>query len=186
MSAAPIQKIRVPLGFAYGLLFLWLSRPTPALLVSGLAIAALGLALRVWASGHLNKGRELASRGPYAWTRNPLYLGSFVMGLGFTTAGGRWLLVLLFPLLFLAVYWPVMRREERELTDWLGAPYTLYRDSVSLFVPSFRRFAPVSGPGQNVRLSNFQWSQVIYNREHKAIIGFILVAAFLWVKMIWL
>ena len=50
----------------------------------------------------------------------------------------------------------------------------------------FMGSAPVSGPGQNVRLSNFQWSQVIYNREHKAIIGFILVAAFLWVKMIWL
>jgi len=186
MSATPVQKIRVPLGFAYGFLFLWLSRPTPALLVTGLAIAAVGLALRLWASGHLNKGRELASSGPYAWTRNPLYLGSFIMGLGFTLAGARIVLIVLFPLLFLAIYWPVMRREERELADWFGAPYTLYRESVSLFVPSFRRFVLVSGPGQNVRLSNFQWSKVIYNREHKAVIGFVLVAAFLWVKMLWL
>jgi protein-S-isoprenylcysteine O-methyltransferase Ste14 len=185
MKPTLIQKIRVPLGFAYAVLFLWFSRPTPALLVAGVGLAGAGLAVRVWASGYLNKGRELATCGPYAWTRNPLYLGSFLMGLGFAVSGARLFLVLFFSLLFFAVYWPVMRREEQELAHWFGGPYQSYRDGVPLFLPSFRRLYPSSRPEELGAPSNFEWARVIFNREYRAVAGFVLVSVFLWVKMIW-
>ena len=86
----------MPLGFACAALFFLLARPTPLTLLVGAIVAAPGLALRAWASGHLRKNESLAIGGPYAYTRNPLYLGSFLLGLGFTIAAGRWFLVIVF------------------------------------------------------------------------------------------
>ena len=105
-----VQRIRVPAGFVFAAIYLYFSQPTIDFLLAGLALAAAGLALRLWASGHLEKGTRLAARGPYRWTRNPLYLGSFLMGLGFTLAAVNvWLLgLLLFH--FLLIYIPVIRR----------------------------------------------------------------------------
>src|SRR5207253_870079 len=96
-----MQRWRVPLGFACAALFLVLARPRPLTLIIGGAVALPGLALRTWASGHLRKNDALAVSGPYAYTRNPLYLGSFLIGLGFTIAAGRLILGLVFAALFL-------------------------------------------------------------------------------------
>src|SRR5438270_686531 len=91
-----MQRWRVPLGFACAALFFLLSRPRLLTLAIGGAVAVMGLALRAWASGYLRKNDELATSGPYAHTRNPLYLGSFLIGLGFSIAAGRLYLGLLF------------------------------------------------------------------------------------------
>jgi protein-S-isoprenylcysteine O-methyltransferase Ste14 len=185
MKSSLVQRIRVPLGFAYAVLFLFFSHPVPFLFYPGMGVALGGLALRVWASGYLNKGRQLAVAGPYRITRNPLYLGSFFMGLGFTVAGGNIWLMALFPLLFFALYLPVMEKEEKELTRIFGEPYEIYRDQVALFLP-LRPFQPSVG-GQSMPPSgNFQWERIIYNREYKAMIGFVLVSALIWSKMLWL
>src|SRR5437588_11900332 len=92
-----MQRWRVPLGFACAGLFLLLAKPMPLTLAAGGAVALAGLALRAWASGHIRKNARLAVSGPYAYTRNPLYLGSFILGLGFTIAASSslWLLVAL-------------------------------------------------------------------------------------------
>lgn len=180
-----LQRIRVPLGFVYGFLFLYLAEPRPGLFFPGIAMAATGLALRLWASGYLDKGRELAIDGPYAWTRNPLYLGSFIMGLGFTLAAATTWLLVLFPLLFLAIYVPVMRREELELLTAFGPSYSEYRYRVPLFVPGFSP-SPRPATGRTTRRKrNFQWEKVIYNREYKAMIGFLLITFIVWSKMLW-
>src|SRR5947209_15523293 len=112
-----MQRWRVPLGFACAALFFLLSRPRPLTLIIGGAVALPGLALRAWATGYLRKNDVLATAGPYAYTRNPLYLGSFLIGLGFTIAAGRIILGLVFAALFVGIYVPVMRVESATLEE---------------------------------------------------------------------
>src|SRR5215472_9921017 len=97
---------RVPLGFALGIAYLVFAQPTAASLLAGGLVAALGLGLRAYAAGCLDKNRELSTGGPYRYTRNPLYLGSALVALGFAWAGHRWVLVLAAAALFVLVYWP--------------------------------------------------------------------------------
>src|ERR1043165_26266 len=121
-----IQRWRVPLGFLCGAAFIFFARPTPRMLFIGASVSVLGLALRAWAAGHLRKNSQLATSGPYAYTRNPLYLGSFLLGLGFTIASGQPLLGLPFAALFLGIYLPVMRVEAATLSRLFGEDYTRY------------------------------------------------------------
>src|SRR5258705_4166631 len=95
-----IQRWRVPLGFACGAIFIFFAHPTPRALLAGGCVSLLGLAIRAWAAGHIRKNDRLATSGPYAHTRNPLYLGSFLLELSFTIAHARWELQLHFPALF--------------------------------------------------------------------------------------
>jgi hypothetical protein len=113
---ARAQRLRVPVGTFLGIVFLLLMHPSIRSLWIGGSVAALGSLGRIWAAGHLDKGKCLACAGPYAHTRNPLYLGSFLMGLGVVLAGQAYWLLLPFGLFFAAFYYPVMRREEQELS----------------------------------------------------------------------
>ena len=89
-----IQRFRVPVGFAYALVYLYFAAPRPVWFWAGMLLALVGLAIRIWAAGCLRKFEQLTLSGPYLWSRNPLYLGSFLIGLGFTLAGAQlWLLV---------------------------------------------------------------------------------------------
>src|SRR5437870_13772401 len=99
-----MQRWRVPLGFVCAALFLFFARPNVWTLIVGGGVALPGLALRAWASGHLRKNETLATSGPYAYTRNPLYLGSFLIGLGFTIASGQSLLIAIFLVMILGIY----------------------------------------------------------------------------------
>ena len=137
--AAWASRWRVPLGFLLGVAYLLFSRPTVKLLIAGGAVAALGLALRTFAAGHLAKNQRLATSGPYAYTRNPLYLGSALMGAGFAVAGGNWILALACLVLFAAIYWPVIRREEEYLRREFGQVYDRYAQCVPVLLPRFRR-----------------------------------------------
>ncbi|HEX5432590.1 MAG TPA: methyltransferase, partial [Bryobacteraceae bacterium] len=105
--ADAVAKLRVPCGFILVAAFLWFSDPNPASLAAGLAIACLGLALRAWAAGHLEKNLALTDSGPYARVRNPLYLGTLTVAAGFAIAARRWELGVLFAAVFLLVYLPV-------------------------------------------------------------------------------
>src|SRR5437870_10434484 len=125
-----MQRWRVPLGFLCGALFIWFARPTWRTLLIGGSVAIIGLALRAWSAGHIRKNDALATSGPYAFTRNPLYLGSFLLGLGFTVAAARWVLGAVFVALFLGIYLPVMRVEASTLAQLFGETYRNYARDV--------------------------------------------------------
>jgi len=169
--AGHVARLRVPAGFVAGIAVLCLARPTWGSLAAGGLVAAAGEAIRVWAAGHLEKGRALARSGPYAFTRNPLYFGSFLMALGILLAGQVYWLLLPFVAFFAAFYLPVMRREEQELLQGYGDIFLEYAGKVPLFFPAFR-VSPRSR-------SAFSWSRVIANREHRAVAGLALTLAFL-------
>src|SRR5438045_2200011 len=132
-----MQRWRVPLGFACAALFLFFARPSTWTLIIGGAVALPGLLLRAWASGHLRKNETLATTGPYAYTRNPLYLGSFLIGLGFTIAAGQVLLTIVFIMMILGIYLPVMRVESATLGTLFGKKYHRYAKEVPLLFPQF-------------------------------------------------
>lgn len=133
------------------------------LLLPGALLALVGLALRSFAAGFLEKNTRLATGGPYAYTRNPLYLGSFFMGLGLALAGGSWVMGLLFLAYFYLLYGAVMRREENSLRMKFGEAYDRYAESVPLFFP---------GRGAAAKPSeDFHWGRYKENREYEAAIG---------------
>lgn len=175
------QRWRVPLGFACGIAFIILARPTPRTLFAGALVSVLGLWLRAWASGHIRKNTELAISGPYAYTRNPLYFGSFLLGLGFTIAAGRWVLALLFAALFLGIYFPVMRVEASTLAELFGKDYETYRRSVPLFFP---RLTPFRQPAS--RSSRFDRSLYLRYREYRAALGLVVAWGLLLLKTYYL
>jgi protein-S-isoprenylcysteine O-methyltransferase Ste14 len=160
-----IQRWRVPLGFLCAALFILFARPRPATLLAGAIVSLIGLAIRAWGSGHLRKNDVLATSGPYAFTRNPLYLGSFIMGLGFTIASGRWWLGILFVALFLGIYLPVMRVESGTLGQLFGESYAEYAAAVPLFAP---RLTPYRSEQPDVR---FDRDLYLKYREYRAALG---------------
>jgi protein-S-isoprenylcysteine O-methyltransferase Ste14 len=139
-------------------------------LAIGAAVSILGLIFRAWAAGHIRKNDALAVSGPYAYTRNPLYLGSFFLGLGFTVAANRWELALLFTALFLGIYFPVMRVEASTLAELFGDDYDIYRGAVPLFFPRLTPFR--EGESGIIR---FDGGLYMRYREYRAMVG--LVAA---------
>jgi protein-S-isoprenylcysteine O-methyltransferase Ste14 len=175
MTSETIARWRVPVGWLLGLLALWLAEPTSGYLIAGVVVAWMGEALRLWASGYLEKDRRLATRGPYAWTRNPLYLGSLLMGLGFALATGRLFLLLVLLVLFFVVYFPVMKREAACLEAAFPGDYSTYASRVPLLVPRVPR-------KDDLREGGFSFHRVMENREPKTVLGLVLVVAILWAK----
>ena len=173
-----MQRWRVPLGFACAIVFLYFARPTVMTLVVGAAVALPGLLLRGWASGHLRKNETLATTGPYAYTRNPLYLGSFIMGIGFTIAAGQILLIIIFMVMMLGIYLPVMRVESTTLASLFGKKYERYAKEVPLLFP---RFSPYRRTGD----AGFDRNLYFRYREYRAAIGVVIVWMLLALKMIY-
>ena len=172
-----IQRWRVPLGFLCAAAFLFFARPTPRALLIGASVSLLGLALRAWAAGHIRKNAQLATSGPYAFTRNPLYLGSFLLGLGFTVASGRIVLGLLFAALFLGIYLPVMRVEASTMAELFGKDFEIYRRAVPLFFPRITPFR------QNKSAENkFDGTLYMRYREYRAALGLIIAWGLLLIK----
>jgi protein-S-isoprenylcysteine O-methyltransferase Ste14 len=164
-----IQRWRVPFGFLSASVFVLLARPSPFTFAIGAVISILGLALRAWAAGHIRKNDALAVSGPYAFTRNPLYLGSFFLGLGFTIAANRWELALLFAALFLGIYLPVMRVESATLEELFGKNYRQYASEVPLFLP---RLVPYQR--KNAVKTGFDAKLYLRYREYRAVLGVLI------------
>ena len=177
-TATPIQRFRVPLGFLFAAVFLIFARPEMLTLIIGGAVAAVGLLIRAWASGHIRKNQNLAISGPYAYTRNPLYLGSFILGVGFTIASGVWWLGLVFIALFLGIYLPVMRVEASELTQIFGGEYQEYARKVPLFVPRPTTYIQSA--------AKFDSALYMRYREYQATLGFVFAWSVLLLKAIFL
>jgi protein-S-isoprenylcysteine O-methyltransferase Ste14 len=135
-----LQRVRVACGYLFATVFLAFCRPTVLSIIIGVTVAVIGLLLRAWACGHLRKGKELDTSGPYAYTRNPLYLGSFLITIGFGIASNIWWLAAIAIIFFLSIYLPVINVETSELESVIGPAYKEYAGNVPRFVPRFRRW----------------------------------------------
>lgn len=176
--AAWAARWRVPLGFALGIAFLIWSRPRAELLVAGGLVGVVGLVIRGAAAGYLEKGRALATAGPYRHTRNPLYLGSFIIGAGLAIASGSWALALTFVVLYTVIYAPVIRREEGQMRIQFGEAFERYAASVPLFLPGLATRGEQPAPS-----IGFRWELYRKNREYEAALGYAFVMLFLAIKM---
>jgi protein-S-isoprenylcysteine O-methyltransferase Ste14 len=166
-------RTRVPAGFAVVVAFLWLATPTAATLAVGGVVGALGVAVRAWAAGHLEKNQELAVSGPYAHVRNPLYVGTLLTGVGFALAGAHIAIGLALIVFFVLFYLPVVDEEERHLAVILPG-YDDYRRRVPRLWPSL---TPRYRDGAGFRLELY-----LRNREYQALLGYLATMALLLVK----
>lgn len=161
---------RVRLGYVLAVVVLWLARPTPRSMLIGAALGFVGLCIRGYAAGYLNKQEVLTVTGPYARTRNPLYLGSSVLMLGAAVAMNSVLAAALLLVYFVLVYTFVMRREEMELRQKHGDVFSAYAAAVPLFFPKL-----FGSAGTAVTGLGFSWAQYKKNHEYEAAIGFVLL-----------
>jgi len=164
------QRIRVPAGLVLAPLLIIAARPTPLALMIGAVIAVVGLLIRAWASGYLRKNLELTTSGPYGHTRNPLYLGTFIMGGGIAVASGTWWFAILYVMLYLLIYVPVMIAEAETLQQLFTDQYPDYSRKVPLFLP---RLTAYQAQGANIAdvERRFSWPQYIKHREYRAAFG---------------
>lgn len=157
------RRIRVPLGFVFAAFFLWLARPSWQSLLLSLFLVIPGLMLRGYAAGYVRKNAELTQTGPYAYTRNPLYLGSMLAAFGFTAASRQWLLVLLLAVLFTFIYLPVILAEEK----FLRATFASF-DAYAARVP---RLLPRLTAAADERGGAFSQERYLKHREYNSVTG---------------
>ena len=167
------KKLRLPLGFVFGIAYLIWARPTALTLVVGGVVAFIGVLIRAWASGHIVKNRRLAVTGPYAHTRNPLYFGSFLIGAGFAIAV-HWGLLLVVIGFWILVYVPTMERERKNIRERFPEEYDVYSANVPAFVP---RVIPWAAEG--AENGGFSPSLYMAHGEWKAGITYLLVMSWL-------
>ena len=172
------KRLRLPLGFLLSGLYLALVRPSVASLALGGTIAFVGVALRAWASGYIVKNERLATSGPYAYTRNPLYFGSFLIAAGFALAA-HWALVLLVISFFVAIYLPTIERERANLTQRFPEAYASYAAAVPAFVP---RVTPWPGSPRESG-EGFSFALYMKHSEWKAALGFALAVLWLVIRI---
>lgn len=175
------MRWRVRTGYPVAAIYLALANPKPLWILIGAAATVVGLLIRGASSGHLRKDRELATSGPYAYTRNPLYLGSAFLAGGFAIAGGSWWAGSLVVAYFGIFYYAVMRNEEQDLHMRFGEAFDAYAARVPLFFPWFpgKRGEPTGGAA----LRQFSWDQYQRNREYKALIGTVAGLGVLFLRM---
>lgn len=160
--ASYLARLRVPLGFVCAAAAYWLARPTAQSVLTGMSLAGIGEVLRIWASGHIDKGREVTRSGPYRFVRHPLYLGSAIMGLGFIVAARSWPAAGIAGGYLAITLTAAMRTEEAALRSRFPDEYADYRAG---------RTAATS--------RSFSLARVAANREYRAVAGFFLAIGLL-------
>ncbi len=171
------RRIRVPLGFIFTAFYLWLARPTPAFLAFSLILVVPGLLLRACASGYVKKNAELTVTGPYAFTRNPLYLGSMLIAFGFALAARSLWIALALAILFAAIYIPVIRSEEAYLRN----AFPGFDAYAAIVPPLLPRLTPAAAPG--AERGSFSSQLYRKHREYNALVGAGCVYAALILKL---
>ena len=164
-----LARLRVPLGFGAAAVAIVLARPNQTSLLWGMLLAAAGEAVRLWAAGHLEKGREVTRSGPYRFSRHPLYVGSTVIACGITVAAASLWVAVVTAAYLAATLTAAIRTEEAHLRREFGEEYDNYCRGVAASVD--RRFS---------------WARAWRNREWRAIAGLVVAAALLAAKAAWL
>ncbi|HUR33803.1 MAG TPA: methyltransferase [Vicinamibacterales bacterium] len=165
-----VARLRVPLGFLFAILVLWLAQPSGASLAAGSVVAAVGELLRIWAAGHLNKSREVTSSGPYRWFAHPLYVGSAILGVGLAIAAGSAVVAALIAVYLGSTIAAAVRSEEAFLRRKFGDRYDVYRRGA----PGARDAAAAT--------RRFTVRQAMANREYRAVSGVVLAVLLLCLK----
>jgi protein-S-isoprenylcysteine O-methyltransferase Ste14 len=176
--AAFFARWRVRLGYPLAIAVLFFARPTPRGILIGALVGLLGLWLRAYAAGYLHKQEVLTITGPYAYTRNPLYLGSAILTVGAGIAARSWICAVILLVYFAVVYSLVMRREESELQLHHGAAFEEYARAVPLFIP---RLTAAKMPQASA--GSFTLAQYKKNHEWQAAVGYLFLLAVL--LLIW-
>ena len=173
------RRLRLPLGFVLAALYLVFGpRPSPLTLAVGGSLALVGLAIRAWAAGHIVKNDRLATTGPYAHTRNPLYFGSFLIAAGFAIAA-HWSLLLIVIAFFALVYGPTIRKERVKISGMFPDAYARWEQNVPAFMPRPTPWRdPAVGPTER-----FSPSLYMRHGEWRAALGFVLALAWLVLRM---
>jgi len=172
--ADAVARLRVTCGFVLVAGFAWFSHPDARSLLLGLPVSVAGLLLRAWATGHVEKDIRLAQTGPYAYVRNPLYLGTLLVAAGLVIASRRWPLAVLFGAVFLLIYLPAIELEEQHLGS-LFPEFAKYRERIPALWPTIH---PLQSGGA------FRWSLYVRNREYQALLGFLAGVALLAAKVL--
>lgn len=179
------MRWRVRVGYPVAIAYIVLASPTPRSIVYGAVVAAVGLVIRGASSGYLRKDRELATNGPYAYMRNPLYFGSALLAAGFVVAGLSWIAGILVGAYFAVFYYAVMRNEEEDLRLRFGDTFDDYAARVPLFFP---RWPTRSAPSASAN-ERFSRTQYLKNREYKAGVGTMaglgLLCLRMWLRTRW-
>jgi protein-S-isoprenylcysteine O-methyltransferase Ste14 len=170
------RRIRVPLGFAFAVLYFWLARPSWRFLGLGAILIVPGLLIRALASGHVRKNEALATSGPYAYTRNPLYLGSLLIGVGFAVAARSWWVGVVLVVMFFAIYLPVIRSEEA----FLRANFPGFEQYARQVPRMFPRVTPYRSGDEG---GSFSVKLYLQHREYNALLGAMAMAAILIAKI---
>lgn len=172
---AIVSRNRIIVSLLLGVALWFLSKPTPLSIAAGAPFVILGEAIRTWSSGHIRKNQALATTGPYAFTRNPLYLGSGMMGFGFILMGRSWSLLLLFLMFFTLIYRFTILREEEKLSARFGPQFAAYAASVPRFFPRLSAWRRTE--------TAFDWGLVLKHREHRTWLGIVVVLVLMVVRM---
>ena len=170
------RRIRVPLGFCFAAVFLWLARPTGVSMLWSLLLVVPGVWLRAYASGYVRKNTELTTTGPYAHTRNPLYLGSMMIAFGFAAAAGSWVILLLLALLFGVIYMPTIQSEEAYLRETF-AGFGAYAARVPRLLPRL-----TAAPSDAER-GRFSRALYLHHREYNCGVGAVAIYAALALRL---
>ena len=171
------RRIRVPLGFVFAVLYFWLARPTWRFLALGALVIVPGLLIRALASGHVRKNEALATSGPYAYTRNPLYLGSLLIGIGFAVAARSWWVGVVLVVMFFAIYLPVIRDEEA----FLRQKFPEFEEYAKRVPRLFPTLVPACGESGGA----FSFDLYLQHREWNALLGALAMLAALIAKMLY-
>ncbi len=174
------KRIRVPMGFAFAALFLWLAQPSLLSLALSLLLVVPGLLLRGYAAGYVKKNAELTVTGPYAYTRNPLYLGSMLMAFGFAAASRRWEILVIFAALFFAIYLPTIFSEE----EFLRGAFPAFADYAARVPRLLPRLTPAPAP--QAESGAFSGALYLRHREYNALMGVAALYAALALRMIYI
>jgi isoprenylcysteine carboxyl methyltransferase (ICMT) family protein YpbQ len=161
LLVATLARMRVALGFVFGVLVLVLAQPTRRSLAIGMSIAACGELMRIWAAGHLRKSREVTVSGPYRWVAHPLYVGSSLMGIGLAISSASVTVAVLIAVYLAATLTAAIKSEEAFLRRTFGDQYDLYRNGVE----AKRRERGAASTRA------FSLQQAMANREYRAVAG---------------
>lgn len=172
------RRVRVPLGFVFAVLYFWLARPSWRSIALGAVVIVPGILIRALASGHVRKNEALATSGPYAYTRNPLYLGSLLIGIGFAVAARSWWVSVVLVVMFFAIYLPVIRGEEA----FLRGKFPEFEEYARQVPRMFPRIVPARSNDDGGAFSmDLYWK----HREYNALAGALAMMGVLIAKVLW-